>query len=271
MNHSTLAPRWIGFALLGLALGACSAEPGSDTAGGDVERTASSDPSQIVIENEEALNPIARVDLPGVGSVRFYEPAPGHIVIGQGGLATVRLLGPEMAHMTAVEKYRYVARASAPQALIDAEKRAAELGIEPPGAIEQEVRDPSSQIEPQASPELRDKNHTGDPFLDDFCDMHLQMNADLEAFWVFRTGTGGFTWTRLDVVQSAARSRVGTIRFGARVKTCAICSWGPWSRIHLSNGQAWIWSYEEGLNFQFESRVDEADGDTYDYCSFGNR
>lgn len=260
----------IGFSFLGLSMAACNgAAPESMEAAHEADHVHAENLSEVTVENEETLNPIARVDVKDVGSVRFYEPAPGVILIGSGGHADIPLL-LDMEGMSAIEKYEHLANSPAPQALIDAAARAERLANEARESDASGEADMSSEAAPMSSgsPDFHEKSH-GTDFQDANCDLHNISSADHRADWVSVTGTGSFTWTKLDWVESAAQSRQGTIRFRARVKDCLLCSWGSYSSVNLSAGQGWMWSYSKGANFQFNAIVDQADGDHYDFCSEG--
>jgi hypothetical protein len=256
-----------------LTLSACSAEPTGDSATTDTERSSDVDPSMIEMENEAYLNPIARVNFPGQGSVRFYEPEPGYVVVLQSGVDSLGAkIGAKAAGATLVEKYERLAGAAAPQTLRDAVARADRLAAEAPPSIAGERGGAPQLPEQVPGPLLREKNHTGDWFWDGYCDMHLQWNADEEAFWPWVTGTGSFTWTTLDVVQSAARSNQGQVRFRVRWRPRA--SWSGYTTLYLNPGEHAIYyeEYRDLLRFGWNSIVDQASdpGDIYDFCSWGN-
>jgi hypothetical protein len=252
-----------------LTLSACSAEPTGDSASTETERSPNADPSMIEMENEEYLNPIARVNFPGHGSVRFYEPEPGYVVVLQSGVDSLGAkIGFKTASGTLVDKYERLAGAAAPQTLRDAVARAERLAAEAPPEIAGEPIDAPQVPDPQ----LREKNHTGDWFHDGYCDMHFQSNADEQAFWPVVSGTGSFTWTTLDVLQSAARSLQGQVRFRARWRPRA--SWSGYTTAYLDPGEHAIFyeEYRDVLRFAWNSIVDQASdpGDVYDFCSWGN-
>ena len=298
MQSINIGLRRIGW-IAALALCACSGGAGEDSSGeqpgpAGLERGASvetaSDPQQARTVNLEEIE-VARIDMENGLFVGWYEPAPGVVLVG-GNIVYPHepvILDPALS---TVEQFRALApEREVPAALLEAEalrqhfaQLAEESGVKQSPAVQIERVDGMGLgdglrfetnvdgvgIQRQALPD--DSACPWSWFEGAYCGICAAPNhnscGDWKVRWSFRTGTSSFTredtwWTR-----TAACSYRGAIHYRVRVQP-----WYSWSTVVdviRQTGEGWWWSRDDfSIDFDVESRVDQADGDGYHHCGTG--
>jgi hypothetical protein len=225
-----------------------------------------------VAQSDQPLNLVAQLEGANGAQVSFYEPEPGHVLVLEVGHMGERpLIDAELAKASAVQKWEALSGEPAPFALIEAEQRelsgVSELGFVPP-VVNVEHAPIAAQPAAQDGVGVSRQALTVDEFISYYC--NPPSNYDYEAFWTNVTGTGSYTWTQLNYIATGALAVAGDIRYRVRWRPRA--SWSGYTTVWLPAGYyaTYYESYREILGFGWNSIVDNAEGDTYHFCSWGD-
>jgi len=281
--------------VVALVMCACSGASSQDSppAPTGSEPTASlgaaseSEPARVVGLDEIE---VARVDLENGLFVGWYEPAPGVVLVG-GNIRYPHQPVSLEPGLSALERFRALAPGrEVPEALRAADARRthyAELSKE-----KGRPQSPAVRVERVEEMGLGEGSRPGAPVegigvqrqavIDDsacpwswfenaycgICRDDANSCGDWKVRWSFRTGTSIFTREDTWWAKVAACSYRGAIHYRVRVQP-----WYSWSTsvdVIRQTGEGWWWSKDElSIDFDVESRVDQADGDGYHHCGTG--
>lgn len=244
------------------------------------------EPPSLSPQDEAAMNLRATVVMPDRAVVKFYEPQDGLIVVTEAGRnGTAPVIAASMKRLSAVDLYERLTNQKAPAPLVEATARATQL---------QRVARPSRETAPlDAIPSSvratggRDTNLAGDLqtvrsaltfpnsydqwFYDNFCEQGSQVGDWTWGItWMFSSGSGNFT--RSD--NNFASSTVSVYGGGSVHAKFQIMPWYSWQTpkdLFIQNGYYYrYYRFDFSVDFDFRVYVDQASGDLYHWCSYGD-
>jgi hypothetical protein len=236
---------------------------------------------------DQAMGLRAKVEVPNQGVVKFFEPQAGIVLIAETGLnGTGPMVPVEMEKLPAVDLYEALSKQKAPTALVDAVSRAALLKQRAlPTGIAQRTADlapPALRAMPavhavpgtdlsKVSSALTFPNSYDQWFYDNFCAGGSKVgNPWTYAIqWMFVTGTGSFQRNDMNWVDSTVSVYGG----GAVHYRVQIEPWYSWSTVwdvQIQNGYYSKWHRDNGTDYDVYIYVDQAPGDSYHLCSYGD-
>jgi hypothetical protein len=225
-----------------------------------------------VVESAQPLNLIAQLEGDNGAQVNFYEPEPGHVLVLElGHMGETPLISADLAKASAVAKWEALSGQAAPIALIEAEQRE-QLGVNELGFVAPVENVEQAPIVAQQGAQdgvgVSSQALTRAEFVSYYC--NPASNYDYEAFWQNVTGTGSYTWTQLNYIATGALSLRGDIKYRVRWRPRA--SWSGYTTVWLPAGYyaTYYEAYRDILGFGWNSIVDNAEGDLYHFCSWGD-
>jgi hypothetical protein len=252
------------------------APPGSSSG----ELSATMDEAQ----QDQVLRLRAKIEVPNQGVVKFYEPQDGVILISEIGRNGIDpMIPPSMSGLPAVQLYETLAKSKAPTPLIEATSRAALLKQRTPSALLEPAVDispsklrsmPAASVEPgvvQVSSAITFPNSYDQWFYDNFCSGGVKVGGgwDYVVQWMFATGTGSFQRNDKNWVDSTV-SVYGGGSVHYRVQIQPWYSWSTVLDVFIQNGYYHKWHRDNGTDFDVYIYVDQAGGDSYHWCSYGD-
>ena len=228
----------------------------------------------------------AKVEFPDQGVVKFYEPMDGIILISEVGLnGTAPMVPPSLDGLSATEMYEALAKQKAPSALVEAASRAALLKQRPALktiAPTAELAPPSLRATPtlgvggdsglvRLSSALTFNNSYDQWFYDNFCagGTYVGNGWDYVVQWMYVTGTGSFRRNDMNWVDSTVSVYGGgSVHYRVQIEP-----WYTWSTVldvMIPNGYYHKWHRDSGTDYDVYIYVDQASGDSYHWCSYGD-
>jgi hypothetical protein len=236
-------------------------------------------PPSMSAEAEATLRLRAEVDFPNRGFVKFFEPEDGVLLIQEGGRNNQAPLIPQsMGKLGATDLYEALSGQKAPDALVQASARAAALSPRPTATEVTRVSDvdPTKLAQVRAatkgdgveavSSALTFSNGYDQWFYDNFCG---QSGWDWTVQWMFVTGSGSFTRNDQNFVTSTV-SVYGGDAIHYRVRIQPWYSWSTVADVMVQNGYYNRYHRDNGIDFDFNVSVDQASGDSYHWCAYGD-
>lgn len=216
----------------------------------------------VLIENEQDLNLLARVDLASQAVMKFYEPEPGALLIIESGrIDSQRDRSADEDRLDAKRVYESLSNRPAPQALVDAVERSKAAAA----SRQRSPRSTETPTIPEPAPMTKTlyNDRTHDSFVNYYC-IHW---GDVQANWIWVTGYGNTgTWSDKNQLWSNALAVAGEIRHVVRRRPWY--TWQDVSRVFVSEGWYNAIQYiNNTVDFDTNVYIDNADGDTYDACT----
>jgi hypothetical protein len=239
---------------------ACSSQDGAATAG-DEEATA---------ENASELTTLAEVRLAGRGTVTFYEPSEGGVLIVRTGRERVEDAVSPGQFGNAARYFEAISGEPAPAALLEAIERDANsdrrdvsrLPADSDNVVAPVTEGPKANAEgvgTTAQALSNDLTHA------QFQSTYCTATGAKRYNWVNVTGSGSFQWNGIHKFYTNLFATRGTVRFVAKYQP-----WYTWKDLFVGNvPQGWYQDVFYGRVNDFDGKASssEADGDLYSFCS----
>jgi len=274
-----------------LAAAGCGGEPmnGGDSAGtGSPETVAPApfDPPSPSAADEQEMNLRATVVLPDRAVVKFYEPENGLILVTEAGRnGNPPVITADMKKLSAVALYEGLTNEKAPAPLVEAAGRAAQLQrvarpIREAAALDVTpafLRAPATvatgsagQLEKVTSA-LTFSSSYDQWFYDNFCENgHNVGDWTWGITWMYSSGSGNFTRYDNNLVSSTV-SVYGGDSVHAKFQIQPWYSWSTPKDLFIQNGYYYgYFRVDLSIDFDFRVYVDQASGDSYHWCSYGD-
>jgi len=236
-------------------------------------------------KQDAAMGLRAKIDFPNQGVVKFFEPQEGIVLISEiGRNGTAPMIPTSMQRLPASELYEALTNQKAPPALVDAVTRAALLKQR----TSSPVLTPKADLSPSTLRALPARTEAGAGltkvssavtfansydqwFYDNFCAGGVKVGNgwDYVINWMYSTGTGSFQRNDMNWVDSTVSVYAG----GAVHYRVQIQPWYTWSTVldvNIQNGFYNKWHRDNGTDYDVYIYVDQAAGDSYHLCSYGD-
>jgi hypothetical protein len=256
------------------------------TTGGEATAFA---PPTMSAESEALLRLRAEVAFPDRGFVKFFEPEDGVLLIQEAGRNnTAPMIPSAMGKLDATQMYEALSGKAAPTELVQATARAAALTARTAVAGVAKVADLSPSLSQTATRELEAKgdvqkissaitfaNGYDQWFYDNFCAGGYNVDRgntgtwDFLINWMFVTGSGSFTRNDQNWVDSTV-SVYGGGAVHYRVRIQPWYSWSTVADVQIQNGYYNKYHRSNGTDYDVNASVDQADGDSYHWCAYGD-
>jgi hypothetical protein len=235
---------------------------------------------------DEAMGLRAKIEFPDQGVVKFFEPQEGVVLIAEiGKNGTPPMIPASMTGMPATDLYQALAKQAAPAPLVEAVSRAAllkqrtplttavpQLDLAPPALRAAETARASADSGlTQISSALTFSNSYDQWFYDNFCagGKYVGNGWDYIVNWMYVTGTGSFQRNDMNWVDSTV-SVYGGGAVHYRVQIRPWYSWSTTLDVQIQNGYYYKWHRDNGTDYDVYIYVDQASGDSYHWCSYGD-
>jgi hypothetical protein len=189
-----------------------------------------------------------------------------------------------MKGMSAVELYEALAKEKAPTALVEAVSRGALLKPRAPSASiapKADLAPPTLRSTPapraqaddtiQVSSALTFASSYDQWFYDYFCSggRYVGSGWDYVIQWMYATGTGAFGQNDMNWVDSTVSVYGGgSVHYRVQIRP-----WSSWSTprdVFVANGYYNKWHRDADIDYDVYIYVDQAAGDSYHWCSYGD-
>jgi hypothetical protein len=251
----------------------------------NVEETAAFTPPTMSPEEEALLRLRAEVSFPNRGFVKFFEPEDGVLLVQEAGRNnTAPMIPSEMGKLDAAQMYEALSGKKAPDELVQATARAAALTSRTAVTGVAKVADVSPSLSRTATQQITAKgdfqtansaitfaNSYDQWFYDNFCSGGKYVGApwDFVINWMFVTGSGSYTRNDYNWVDSTV-SVYGGGAVHYRVRIQPWYSWSTVVDVQIQNGYYNKFHRSSGTDYDVNASVDQADGDSYHWCAYGD-
>jgi len=263
-------------------------ETGDPAVAESAEGTAFNPPSFSAGDDQE-LNLRASVEVPNRAVVKFYEPQDGFILISEAGRnGNPPVITKDMKKLSAVDIYERLSNQKAPLALVDAVEHAslqrqrqrpvgsireAALADITPFLLRATTADKTKVVGDvqQITSALTFASSYDQWFYDNFCENGANVGDWTWGItWMFVSGSGNFRRNDNNYVSSTVSVYGG----GSVHNKVEIMPWYSWSTpkdLYIQNGYYYqYYRLDFGVDFDFRVTVDQAAGDSYHWCAYGD-
>lgn len=244
-------------------------------AGRDVESAGRYEDVEVSGPGEVVFNRILAVQRANGNIVEFYEPLEGMIFYSEVGDADNRPLSEEIIvdGMQPVDLFKYLMPGTKPpQSLLNAQERAQKQIAQPKWIGRKEQPTGAVDMVPleDDAPAVQNKHsftHSG-------CSVEICRKASSEfgswtVEWLYRTNTSYFTRNDNHQVVTVVCPYRGNVLMTQKLRPWWTWSTaGTWTVIQGTYRQFSNWNT---IDFDFESRVSQAEGDGYHHCGSGKK
>lgn len=277
----------VGLILAAAGCGVDGVPETGDPAGTESAAAAVFNPPSLSAEDDQALNLRATVEFPNRAVVKFYEPEDGFIVISEAGRnGNPPVITKDMKKLSAVDIYERLSNQKAPLALVNAVAHASLLRQRPvaptreaaaadttPSLLRATTAGATKVIGDiqQVTSALTFANGYDQWFYDNFCEGGVNVGDwSWGVRWMFVSGSGNFRRNDNNYVSSTV-SVYGGVSVHNKVEIMPWYTWSTPKDLFIQSGYYYGYSrLDFAVDFDFRVTVDQAAGDSYHLCAYGD-